>query len=294
MFRALLLGFVLLFALFSSSAHAFPGDPPRVCNADYGFQAIYELIPGTVGSCMGTANYNDSGDVVQQTANRDKNDNIIFGLFVWRQADNRAVFTDGARTWIIDPKGVLQSRPNSEAFAWEGTPVPTPTPKPTPVPPVPPPGEVAPITDPDLVRVFDLLRGDATGRHAARVIEQYKIVVLYLALPPHIPSDTSGYYTSDFNTIVLNALMRGDDNATAATIIHETYHAEQYYIRAGYERSPLECLQEEVDAFRLEAKWLQSRQPDNFIVGLYLNGWVLDFVLVNPAYQELCLGGTLE
>lgn len=40
------------------------------------------------------------------------------GLMVWRKADNWTAFTDGERTWINGPFGVM-SRTNNERFNWE-------------------------------------------------------------------------------------------------------------------------------------------------------------------------------
>ena len=64
------------------------------------------------------------------------------GLLVWRKADNWTAFTDGYRTWINGPNGLVQ-RLNTERFEWEAdyapgggiaTPTPTPTPEVTATP----------------------------------------------------------------------------------------------------------------------------------------------------------------
>ncbi len=39
-------------------------------------------------------------------------------MLVWRKADNRTAFTDGHRTWINGPDGLVE-RLNTERFAWE-------------------------------------------------------------------------------------------------------------------------------------------------------------------------------
>jgi hypothetical protein len=61
---------------------------------------------------------------------------------VWRKADNWTAFTDGYRTWVNGPAGLVR-RLNTERFPWEGdagapgttllgtSPVPRPTPAPT-------------------------------------------------------------------------------------------------------------------------------------------------------------------
>lgn len=51
----------------------------------------------------------ESGDALQQTTK---------GLMVWRKADNWTAFTDGHRSWINGPHGVLV-RLNTERFEWE-------------------------------------------------------------------------------------------------------------------------------------------------------------------------------
>jgi hypothetical protein len=83
------------------------------CRFVLGFQALHDLIPGTVGDCLENEWHNpDNGDGLQQTAG---------GLMVWRKADNWTAFTNGQTTWINGPFG-LQSRPNSERFSWEAQP----------------------------------------------------------------------------------------------------------------------------------------------------------------------------
>jgi hypothetical protein len=50
-----------------------------------------------------------SGNAAQRTTR---------GLLVWRKADNWTAFTDGFRTWIGGPAG-LETRLNTQRFAWE-------------------------------------------------------------------------------------------------------------------------------------------------------------------------------
>lgn len=80
------------------------------CGFTLGFKALHDLIPAVVGDCLENEHHNsNNGDSLQRTRG---------GLLVWRKADNWTAFTDGSTTWINGPQG-LQSRPNSERFAWE-------------------------------------------------------------------------------------------------------------------------------------------------------------------------------
>lgn len=80
------------------------------CQYILGFLALYQLIPNVMGPCTENETPSPNGDSLQRTAN---------GLAVYRKADNWTAFTDGFRTWINGPSG-LQSRLNTERFAWEG------------------------------------------------------------------------------------------------------------------------------------------------------------------------------
>ena len=124
---AVLLGFALFLLLPTSVAAA-------ECQFVLGFKTLRDLIGHEiVGECLENEHHGDNGDGLQQTTG---------GLMVWRKADNWTAFTDGYRTWINGPNGLVQ-RLNTERFAWEAdyapgggiaTPTPTPTPPPTPTP----------------------------------------------------------------------------------------------------------------------------------------------------------------
>ena len=93
-----------LFLLFPASAAA------AECQFVLGFKTLRDLIGhDVVGECLENEHYNHIGDSVQQTTG---------GLLVWRKADNWTAFTDGYRTWISGPYGLVQ-RLNTERFAWE-------------------------------------------------------------------------------------------------------------------------------------------------------------------------------
>ena len=75
-----------------------------------GFKTIRDLIGhDIVGECGGNERYNAIGDSVQNTTG---------GLLVWRKSDNWTAFTDGHRTWINGPNGLVQRHIN-ERFEWE-------------------------------------------------------------------------------------------------------------------------------------------------------------------------------
>ena len=122
MFRCLA-GFVLgfLLALMGASTVA-----AADCQFVLGFNTLRDLIGhDIVGECLENEHYNEIGDSVQQTTG---------GLMAWRKADNWTAFTDGYRTWINGPNGLVM-RLNTERFEWEadyapGGGIATPTPEP--------------------------------------------------------------------------------------------------------------------------------------------------------------------
>ncbi|MCC7105396.1 MAG: GerMN domain-containing protein [Chloroflexi bacterium] len=80
------------------------------CELRLGFRALHDRVPDVIGECLEDEWHDaDNGDALQRTTG---------GLLLWRKADNRTAFTDGATTWINGPLG-LQSRPNDQRFAWE-------------------------------------------------------------------------------------------------------------------------------------------------------------------------------
>ncbi|MDE2816196.1 MAG: hypothetical protein OXM03_13245 [Chloroflexota bacterium] len=119
--------FLLLFAPSIASASA-------DCEFRLGFKTLRDLIGhDIVGECLENEHYNALGDSNQRTTG---------GLMAWRKADNWTAFTDGFRTWINGPNGLVM-RLNTERFEWEAdyapgggvaTPIPVPTPSPTPAP----------------------------------------------------------------------------------------------------------------------------------------------------------------
>ena len=92
----------------------FPAPGARAdtgCTFVLGFAAMAANVP-QVGRCLDGETHNPvNGDALQHTTG---------GLLVWRKLDNWTAFTDGARTWIAGPFG-LQTRLNTQRFAWEAT-----------------------------------------------------------------------------------------------------------------------------------------------------------------------------
>ena len=98
-----LLGFALFLLLPTSVSAA-------ECQFVLGFNTLRDLVGHEiVGECLENEHHNEIGDSVQQTTG---------GLLVWRKADNWTAFTDGYRTWINGPNGLVQ-RLNTERFEWE-------------------------------------------------------------------------------------------------------------------------------------------------------------------------------
>ncbi len=83
------------------------------CQFELGFLTLQQAIPDVVGSCLTNVQYDPAnGDALQPTTG---------GLLVWRKFDNFTAFTDGYNTWLNGPFG-LQTRLNSQRFAWEFNP----------------------------------------------------------------------------------------------------------------------------------------------------------------------------
>ena len=98
---AVLLGFALLLLLPTSVAAA-------ECQFVLGFATLRDLIGhDIVGECLENEHHGANGDALQQTTG---------GLLVWRKADNWTAFTDGYRTWINGPNGLVQ-RLNTESVS---------------------------------------------------------------------------------------------------------------------------------------------------------------------------------
>src|SRR5712692_7157415 len=121
-----ILGVFLLTVMATPSAGAQQAAP---CQFILGFQALHDLAPADVGDCTDNQAFAPNGDAQQHTTR---------GLMAWRKLDNWTAFTNGYKTWINGPNGLV-SRLNSDRFPWEGPDQPAvaaPAPQPTPTPKV--------------------------------------------------------------------------------------------------------------------------------------------------------------
>ena len=103
------------------------------CQYILGFATLHNLIPQQVGNCIDNQAFAANGDALQHTTGV----NGGGGLLAWRKADNWTAFTDGYRTWINGPTGLVNRLNSGPLFPWEN-----PTPPAPPAPP-PPPAPVA-------------------------------------------------------------------------------------------------------------------------------------------------------
>lgn len=118
--------FILSFALLAglalpATAAAQTAPPPAAgCQFVLGFKTLHDLAANTVGDCTDNQAFVANGDAQQHTSK---------GLLAWRKSDNWTAFTDGYKTWINGPDGLV-SRLNTERLAFEKDPIATPTPAP--------------------------------------------------------------------------------------------------------------------------------------------------------------------
>ena len=104
--------YLLVFVLFLALLPATPVSAAE-CQFVLGFATLRDMIGhDIVGECLEKEHYNSIGDSNQQTTG---------GLMAWRKADNWTAFTDGHRTWINGPNGLV-TRLNHERFPWEAQP----------------------------------------------------------------------------------------------------------------------------------------------------------------------------
>ena len=82
------------------------------CQFILGFATLHSLDPADVGNCVDNQAFAANGDAQQHTTK---------GLLVWRKRDNFTAFTDGARSWVNGPNGLLE-RLNTQRFSWEANP----------------------------------------------------------------------------------------------------------------------------------------------------------------------------
>lgn len=130
---------IVLLLIFAIGLLGPPSASAEGCQFVLGFKTIRDALPSQVGDCKTEEYHNPlTGDTLQETTG---------GLLVWRKSDNWTAFTDGYRTWVNGPHGLLK-RPNTERFSWESDPPPTATPAPQ--EPI-----AVPIAEPPALRCFD-------------------------------------------------------------------------------------------------------------------------------------------
>ena len=153
---AIVLG-VALVIITTSPAHA------ADCEFRLGFKTLRDLIGhDIVGECLENEHYNEISDSNQQTTG---------GLMAWRKADNWTAFTDGYRTWINGPNGLVQ-RLNTERFPWEADHIHVPPPTPGPAPAPAPTAVPRPTIDPTLANAYHVMRSTPTGNAIADMFVQ--------------------------------------------------------------------------------------------------------------------------
>ncbi|HLQ35827.1 MAG TPA: hypothetical protein VK457_24325 [Chloroflexota bacterium] len=115
-----------LLASFALPATAAAQTAPAPCQFVLGFKALHDLDANDVGDCI------DSQFLAQ--GNGDQQQHTTKGLMAWRKSDNWTAFTNGYKTWINGPNGLV-SRLNSDRFPWEkDTPAAAPAPATAPAP----------------------------------------------------------------------------------------------------------------------------------------------------------------
>ena len=218
---ALLLG--VAFVLFTG-ASAQAAD----CEFRLGFKTLRDLIGhDIVGECLENEHYNAISDSNQQSTG---------GLMAWRKADNWTAFTDGYRTWINGPNGLVQ-RLNTERFSWEAdhihTPPPTPGPAPAPAPtPVP-----QPTIDPTLAHAYHILRNTPTGNKIADKFVQLGMSAVFGNI-----GDFRSQYEVSPRRITIHEKYRYESNEALAYVLIWPTMALMLEVEDGPAQSWEECM----------------------------------------------------
>jgi len=210
------------------------------CRFTLGFGAIHDAIPEVAGSCLENQHFAANGDAQQQTSR---------GLMAWIKADNLAKFTDGYRTWLSGPTGLV-SRFNDEWFEWEAYPAET---HGVPVVEDPP----APVS-PTEVSLGALVHTDQTMNNCgpssiAEVLRYYGVTKTQQELQAILrPSDPSGMepwgipayaqtvgmrtlLSRNGNDQLLKSLLRAGFPAIVEDLISATDPGEHYRPVEGYD-----------------------------------------------------------
>ena len=162
-----------------------------------------------------------------------------------------------------------------------------------------------PYIDPDLARAYvtAMQNQSELGQAAVDVVVDTGTEVVFGRV------NGWGTYSPSRNRITVSESLRGySRQVLAVVLIHETYHVESHRFRGGRPAATAaECLQEEVDAFRLQASWWYDRygrygerSPNsvertmNNVMWAWFNDELREFVLLSEGYQNQCLGGVVE
>ena len=302
---ALFVGLLLLYSVTTARAvgHCqFRGD----------FAALRDLIGhDIVGECGEEEHYNATGDRVQKTQHG-SGSVLGFGLFVWRRADGRTMWTDGGSTWILGPDG-LQKRSNQQRFSWEpdytpdiaATPLPvvirptsapspipwpTPTPKPTPRPtsrPTPAPIEAR------LQDALDLIATTNAGRDA--ILPRFGTVDIVFG---DLPDDRLAHYDPNTRQVVFAESMRHAPLEIIAWIlVHESMHVVRPWTERGEECYDSERAAEFSAALWWREKYGEAGHPNTGHELIRYFNWLASMVLgdlerfrqvVTDQYREVC------
>ncbi len=104
------MGAVCIFlGVLAASASPAAAQQSGACQFILGFATLHNLDTEDVGDCLDNQTSQANGDAHQDTSK---------GLMAWRKADNWTAFTNGYRTWINGPGGLV-TRLNTERFPWE-------------------------------------------------------------------------------------------------------------------------------------------------------------------------------
>ena len=162
-----------------------------------------------------------------------------------------------------------------------------------------------PHIDPELADAFvTAMQGQSElGQAAVSVVVEAGADVVFGRI------DGWGVYSLSRNRITINEALKGSsEEVLAAVLVHESFHVEAHQSRGGRSQATAAvCLQEEVDAFRLQASWWFGQygrygkiRPNyeerimNDLMRAWLNDELREWVLLSDSYQNQCLGGVVE
>ena len=240
--RRLIAGIALaiaLTALCGGSLHA------ANCEFRLGFKTLRDLIGhGIVGECLENEYYNAIGDSNQRTTG---------GLMAWRKADNWTAFTDGYRTWINGPNGLVV-RLNTERFPWEADHIHTPPPTPGPAPPPAPTAAPQPTIDPTLAHAYHVMRQTQAGNILADRFSQLGASAVFGEL-----GDSSTRWDHSPPRITIDFEYRNESPEALAYLLVWPTTWLDFYSELGEMESWEACMSMEFVAKAIQTRyWLQS------------------------------------